>query len=221
MASLSSLIIGILALTVASIGFTTTHSGILTILLAVAVVLIGKSLQPFFMMLWGKFLCRFFPLPELREFEVRRLHDMDGLDGAPPLARGMRVLAMTEFLELGPKTKPLYQEMTASSLEALSQKFPLFALRWNTVQRRKFPEQYVCALCGKDGENMRKCVKAWFQSDALRNMRSRAQERDLFLHDGEITVSGEDEPVRYTVMVLFDGQLPVTLPKPATETDPA
>ncbi len=214
MAPLSSLVIGILALTAASIGFTATHSGILTVLLAVAVVLIGKSFQPLFRMLWGKFLCRFFPLPELHEFYTKDLHAMDGLDGAPPLARGLRLLAMTEFLELGPETEALYREMAERSLTALSEESPLFALRLDTVRRRDFPEQYVCALCGQEGEAMRKCLSAWFQSDALRNMRARVQNRDLFLHDGEIGVPGEAEPVRYTVMVLFDGQLPVTLPGP-------
>lgn len=218
MGSFSSLIIGILAVTLASVAFTHSKSGILTVLVAIAAVLIGKSLQPFFVMLWGKFLCKFFPLPEVTEFYEKNLYSTETEPGEPPMARGLRVLAMTEFLELGPKTRPVYQDMTEAALKALSESSPLFALRLGAVNRREAPKQYVCSLCGKDGEKMRKCLTAWLQTDALRNMRSRKQDRDLFLHDGEIAVPGEDEPIRYTVMVLFDGGLPVTLPKKAEES---
>lgn len=217
MGSFSSLIIGILAVTVASIGFTRTKSGILTVLLAIAVVLIGKSLQPFFVMLWGKFLCRFFPLPDVTEFYEKKLYSTEPEPGEPPMARGLRVLVMTEFLELNPKTRPLYQDMAEAALKSLSESSPLFALRLSAVDRRGAPKQYVCALCGKDGENMRKCLSAWMKTSALRNMRSRKQDKDLFLFDGETTVPGEAEPIRYTAMVLFDGSLPVTLPKKTEE----
>lgn len=221
MGSFSSLVIGVLAVTAASISFAHSRSGILTVLVAIAVVLIGKSVQPFFVMLWGKFLCKFFPLPEVTEFYEKKLYSTETEPGEPPMARGLRVLVMTEFLELGPKTKPLYQDMAETALNALSESSPLFALRLGAVDRRKAPKQYVCALCGKDGENMRKCLSAWMKTDALRNMRSRKKDKDLFLYDGEIDAPGEKESIRYTVMVLFDGNLPVTLPKKAEEGGPA
>jgi hypothetical protein len=49
-------------------------------------------------------------------------------------------------------------------------------------------------------------------------MKARQQNRDMFLHDGAVT--GRDgSPVRYTVMVLFDGSLPVTIPAKETNAD--
>ena len=217
MGQTTSLIIGMLALAAASLGYAYTQSYIVAILFAIIVVLIGKSLQPVFLLLWDRFTHRFFPLPELTEFYKKGLHPTQD-DTVPPKTQGIRVLAMTEELGFNSKSKPVYEKMVQESLDALSREYPLFDLRWQAVKRRGLPEQHVCSLCGIDGEKMSKCLKAWLKSDAVREMKARTQNKDLFLHDGEITVPGNNEPIRYTVMVLFDGSLPVTLPGKSAET---
>ena len=63
---------------------------------------------------------------------------------------------------------------------------------------------------------MNNCFKAWMESPNVYQMKARQQNRDMFLHDG--TVDAKDgTPVRYTVMVLFDSSLPVTLPAKTNE----
>lgn len=214
MGQTTSLIIGMLALAAASFGYSFTQSYIVAILFAIIVVLIGKSLQPAILVLWDKFTRRFFPLPELTEFFEKGLHPTEDYT-IPPNTQGLRVLAMTEELPLNSKSRPVYTQMVQESLKALSEEFPLFALRLNACEKRDLPQQYVCSLCGIEGEKMSKCLKAWLKSYAVRDMKARTQNKDLFLHDGEVNVPGKTDAVRYTVMVLFDGSLPVTLPAQA------
>lgn len=217
MGSTSSLIIGMLSLAAAAFGFAWTKSYLVSILIAVTAMLVCKSLTPFVQLLWDQFRQRFFPLPEVTAFYEKNLENRDGGE-APAHTLGIRVLAMTEDLRLNSKTKADYLAMVQESLDALAQEHPIFQRRLEVVQRRDMPAQYTWALCGKDGNNMRKCLKAWFKTDTVREMRARTQNRDLFLHDGEIQVHGRCEAVRYTVLVLFDGSLPVTLPKHSEET---
>lgn len=214
MGQTTSLIIGMLALAAASFGYSFTQSYIVAILFAIIVVLIGKSLQPVFLVLWDKFTRRFFPLPELTEFYEKGLHPTEDYT-VPPNTQGFRVLAMTEELPFNSKSRPVYNQMVQEALEALSKEFPLFSLRLNACEKRDLPRQYVCSLCGTDGEKMPKCLKAWLKSYAVRDMKARTQNKDLFLHDGEVNAPGKTAPIRYTVMVLFDGSLPVTLPAQA------
>ena len=49
------------------------------------------------------------------------------------------------------------------------------------------------------------------ESPNVYQMKARQQNRDMFLHDGVVNTN-DGTPVRYTVMVLFDATLPVTLP---------
>lgn len=216
MGQTTSLIIGMLALAAAGVGYSYTQSYIVAILFAIIMVLIGKSLQPVVLVVWDKFTRRFFPLPELMEFHEQGLHPTEDYT-IPPNTLGIRVLAMTEALAFCPDTKVYYEQMVQESLAALSEEFPLFDLRLKAAIRKELPQQYVCSLCGTDGENMNKCLKAWFKSYAVYEMKARRQNHDLFLHDGEIQLPGEDDTTRYTVMVLFDGSLPVTLPNRSEE----
>lgn len=209
MSPVSTIIIGGLTVAATAVCYALTHSIVLAILIFLASYLICRNLQPFISQKWRS--AHPSRLPQLHEFRVK---NMPVEDGAP---QGFRLLAMTEYLEPGPKTQPVYKEIAGAALEALSQQSPLFALRLSAVRQREHPEQYVCALCGADGKNMRKCLKSWVRSDALRNMRSKTQNRDLFLYDGAIGVPGEENEVPYTVLVLFDSTLPVTLPKAETE----
>lgn len=209
MGSTASIIIGMLSLAAAVLGFAWTKSYWVSILIAITAMLVCKSVMPFLAILWEKFLRRYFPLPEITQFYEKNLADSE--------TKGIRVLAMTEELKLNAKTKPIYMEMAAQTLEALSKEHPIFARRLEVVEKREMPVQYVCSLCGKDGEKMRKCLRAWFKTCAVRDMKARTQNRDLFLHDGEIQIPKTGEDIRYTVIVLFDGSLPVTIPKSSEE----
>lgn len=210
MSPVSTLIIG--ALTIAATGgcYALTHSIVLSVLIFLAVYLICRNLQPFISLKWQT--SHPSRLPKLHEFRRKKLP----VPADAP--QGLRLLAMTEYLEPGPKTQPVYKEIATAALAALAEQSPLFALRLEAVQKRDDPEQYVCALCGPDGKRMRKCLKAWVRSDALRNMRSKTQNRDLFLYDGTIEIPEQTGATPYTVLVLFDSTLPVTLPK--AEADP-
>ena len=64
---------------------------------------------------------------------------------------------------------------------------------------------------------MNNCFKAWLDTPNVIQMRARQQNRDLFLHDGTIEMK-DGALVRYTVMVLFDASLPVTLPGKSENT---
>ena len=110
MGQTTSLIIGMLALAAASVGYSYTESYIVAILFAIIVVLIGKSLQPVFLLLWDKFTRRFFPLPELTEFHEQGLHPT-GDYTIPPNPRASRVLARTEQLKLSSRTRPAHAEL--------------------------------------------------------------------------------------------------------------
>ena len=189
MSPVSTIIIGGLTVAATAVCYALTHSIVLAILIFLASYLICRNLQPFISQKWRS--AHPSRLPQLHEFRVKNMP--------------------------GPKTQPVYKEIAGAALEALSQQSPLFALRLSAVRQREHPEQYVCALCGADGKNMRKCLKSWVRSDALRNMRSKTQNRDLFLYDGAIGVPGEENEVPYTVLVLFDSTLPVTLPKAEAE----
>lgn len=204
MSTVSTLVIGGLTIAAAVVCYLIAHSILLAVLVFIAAYLICKNLQPFIAQKWE--ISHPSRLPALHEFRSKNLPVEEGEP------QGFRLLAMTEYLEPGPKTQPVYREIAGAALAALSKDSPLFSLRLDTVRRREQPEQYVCALCGQDGKNMRKCLKAWVRSDALRNMRSKTKDKDLFLYDGAIDLPGETELVPYTVFVLFDGSLPVTLP---------
>ena len=221
MGATTSIIIGILAVGGAFLAYNLTNSYIVMILAVIIVVLICKALQPVVLLLWDKFRKKYFPLPELHEFKRQGLDPTEDYV-IPPQMQGLRVLAMTEEVPLK-KNKTVYETMVQESLDALSEEFPLFKIRLAAVYKRGLPIQYVASLCDKEGELMPKCLKAWLKSWAVRDMKARVQNKDLFLHDGEVAVPGRgNQMVQYTVMVLFDGELPVTVPKaegePADET---
>lgn len=215
MISLTTFIIGLLGVLGGFIGYKLTESYIVMILGVIIMVLIGKSLQPAVIVLWDKFMRKHFPLPDIHEFKRQGLDPTEDYV-IPPEHQGLRVIAMTESLPYK-KNKNRYEEMVKESLEALSEEFPLFDVRLKAVYRRGLPIQYVWSHCGEEGELMPKCFKAWLKTKELKNMKARTQNKDLFLHDGVVSVNGKD--VRYTVMVLFDGELPVTVPKKETEAN--
>lgn len=210
MASFTTLLTGFLALLAFWLGYHLFESYIVAILFLIIAVITGKSLQPVVLTLWYKFLNRYFPLPDLHPLYSKGF-DVPAQEGeAPPEMLGMRVLAMTEALE-GRKNKASYEAAVTESIRKLCNEFDLFKLRYDAVLRRNSPIEWLWVNCGEEGKNMNRCFKAWMESPNVIRMKARQQNRDLFLHDGTVTAR-DGSPVRYTVMVLFDSTLPVTLP---------
>lgn len=210
MASFTTLIIGFAALIAFWLGHSLFNSYVVAILFLVIAVITGKALQPVILTLWYKFLNRYFPLPELYPLYSKDFDVPAESDEAPPSMLGMRVLAMTETLD-GKKNKAAYEAAVHESIGKLCNEFDLFKLRYDAVLRRNSPIEWLWVNCGAEGENMNRCFKAWMESPNVYQMKARQQNRDMFLHDGVVTAQ-DGTPVRYTVMVLFDASLPVTLP---------
>ena len=220
MASFTTLLIGFLALLAFWLGHSLFDSYIVAILFLVIAVITGKTLQPVILSLWYKFMDRYFPLPDVHQLYSKGLEHPDTPEkegAAPPKMLGMRVLAMTESLD-GKKNKATYKEAVEESISKLCKEFELFDLRYNAVLRRESPIEWVWITCGEEGKDMNKCFKAWVNTPNVFYMKARQQNKDMFLHDGTVTAR-DGSAVRYTVMVLFDGSLPVTIP--AKETTPA
>jgi hypothetical protein len=219
MASITTLLTGILAIFAFWLGNTLFDSFIVAMMFLVIAVITGKTLQPVILTLWYKFMDRYFPLPDVHPLYSKGLENPDTpvKEGdAPPKMLGMRVLAMTESLD-GKKNKAAYKEAVEESIAKLCKEFELFDLRYNAVLRRESPIEWVWVNCGEEGENMNKCFKAWVNTPSVFYMKSRQQNRDMFLHDGTVTAR-DGSVVRYTVMVLFDASLPVTIP---AKTEPS
>ena len=215
MASATTLLIGLFALFAFWLGHTLFDSYIVAILFLVIAVITGKSLQPVILTLWYKFLNKYFPLPELYPLYAKGLDAPAGEDGIPSSMLGMRVLAMTEELD-GKKNKASYEAAVTESIGKLCNEFDLFKLRYDAVLRRNSPVEWLWVNCGVEGENMNRCFKAWMESPNVYQMKARQQNRDMFLHDGTVK-DHKGNVVRYTVMVLFDSTLPVTLPAKTEE----
>ena len=210
MATVTTLLIGMLAMFAFWIGHTMFESYIVAILFLIIAVITGKSLQPVILTLWYKFLNKYFPLPDLYPLYAKGFDEPADENSAPPSMLGMRVLAMTEELD-GKKNKASYEAAITDSIGKLCNEFDLFKLRYDAVLRRNSPVEWLWVNCGKDGENMNRCFQAWMESPNVILMKARQQNRDMFLHDGVVNTQ-DGKTARYTVMVLFDASLPVTLP---------
>ena len=212
MASVTTLLIGMLALFAFWLGHSLFDSYVVAILFLVIAVITGKSIQPVVLNLWVKY----FPLPEVYPLYSKGF-DAEVKEGeAPPCMLGMRVLAMTETTD-GKKHKDVYESAITESIGKLCNEFELFKLRYDAVLRRNSPVEWLWVTCGADGENMNNCFKAWLDTPNVIQMKARQQNRDLFLHDGTVEMK-DGTRVRYTVMVLFDATLPVTLPAKSENT---
>ena len=217
MATILTLLMGVFAIYAFWLGNHLFDSYIVAMMFLIIAVITGKSIQPLLMNFWIKFLNRYFPLPDLHPLYSKGLDEPAKEGEAPPLMLGMRVLAMTEELD-GRKEKAAYEAAVTDAIGKLCKEFDLFKLRYDAVLRRNSPIEWVWVNCGKEGENMNNCFKAWLDSPSVFQMKARQQNRDMFLKDG-VVENRKGEAVRYTVMVLFDGSLPVTLPaKTETET---
>ena len=210
MASFTTLLIGMFALFAFWLGHSLFDSYVVAILFLVIAVITGKALQPVILTLWYKFLNKYFPLPELHPLYSKGFDEPAAPDAAPASMLGMRVLAMTEDLD-GKKNKESYKAAVTEAIGKLCSEFDLFKLRYEAVLRRNSPVEWLWVNCGAEGENMNRCFKAWMESPNVYQMKARQQNRDMFLHDGIVNAQ-DGTPVRYTVMVLFDSSLPVTLP---------
>lgn len=219
MVGLSSFLIVVLCIVGAVIGFKLTGKFLVAFLFMIVAVLIGKSVQPAFIVLCDKINKRLFPKPEVKPFFEEGLTPTEDYV-VHPAALGYRVLCMTEDTRCNSQNKRYYDEMVDYALTKLSEQYPLFDLRLKAARRRGSGVQYAWSLCGQDGELMKKCVKAWFASQGCYLMKDHQKLKDLFLIDGELTKK-DGSYLPFTVMVLFDSSLPVTLPKNKPEETPA
>ena len=99
--------------------------------------------------------------------------------------------------------------MIDAAKDALYKEYPMFKLRWLAVRKRKSPIVYSATLCGKDGEKMDKCYKAWNKTEPVYKLGDRKPNVDLFMYDGGIAIDGT--LINYTAMFLFDNTLPKTV----------
>ena len=217
MVTFTTLLMGLFAMFAFWLGHELFDSFIVGIMFLVIAVITGKSFQPLILNLWYKFLNKYFPLPELYPLYSRGFDQPTEPDSAPASMLGMRVLAMTESLD-GKKNKASYEAAVTESIGKLCNEFDLFKLRYDAVLRRNSPIEWLWVNCGAEGENMNNCFKAWMDSPNVINMKARQQNRDMFLHDGVVNAQ-DGTPTRYTVMVLFDASLPVTLPAKTEEKE--
>lgn len=217
MASFTTLIIGIFALFAFYLGHSLFDSFIVGGMFLVIAVITGKSLQPAVLNLWYKFLNKYFPLPDLHPLYAKGFDKPENPNEAPACMLGMRVLAMTEELD-GRTNKASYEAAISESIGKLCNEFDLFKLRYDAVLRRNSPVEWLWVNCGAEGENMNRCFQAWMESPNVIQMKARQQNRDMFLHDGVVNAHN-GTPTRYTVMVLFDSTLPVTLPAKTENKD--
>lgn len=211
MVGLSAFLIVVLCIGGAVLGFKLTGKFLVAFLFMIAAVMIGKSLQPAFLVLCDKIKKALFPVPDVTPFYEENLEPKEDYV-VHPLSLGYRVLCMTEETRYNSQNKAYYNQMVDYALTNLSERYPLFDLRLKAAKRRESGVQYAWSLCGTDGELMKKCVKSWFASRGCYLMKEREKEKDLFLIDGELTKK-DGSYLPFTVMVLFDGSLPVTLPK--------
>ncbi len=167
----------------------------------------GRALYPVLDNLWYKITGKFFPLPPVTPFSEKRFVNEGTVQEInSSYASGMRILCVTEALEYNAQTKGFYNHMASEALKYLSEKSPTFAIRRKTVEKRRLPVQYCWTLCGQDGVNIKKCLRSWINSPALKLIKTHAMNKDLFIYDDKAEFNGE--VTYYTVMVHFDGTLP-------------
>lgn len=210
MASVLTLLMGFFAIFAFWLGKKLFDSYIVAMLFLVIAVITGKAVQPVVMNLWIRFLNKYFPLPEVYPLYSKGFDEPVKEGEAPKAMLGMRVLAMTEELD-GKQHKAAYETAIKESIGKLCNEFELFKVRYDAVIRRNSPIEWLWVNCGAEGENMNNCFKAWLDTPNVIQMKARQQNRDMFLHDGSVTLQ-DGSSVRYTVMVLFDSSLPLTIP---------
>lgn len=213
MASVISLITAALSLVAFWLGIHFFDSYIVAILFLISAVIAGKSMQPTILSLTDKFLTRFFPLPELYHLYSKGFNAPASEGASPPETQGMRVLAMTENLD-GKQHKASYREAAEDAISHLRRESELFDLRYNTVLQNGLPVEWLCSACGEDGKKINKCFNAWMSHPHVVQMKSRQTDRDMFIHDGTLTIT-DGSVIRYTVIVLFDAELPAAIPTKA------
>ena len=208
METVITLIFSLLTILGAVTAINKTGSYFVGILVSIIIVMLWKTFQVPLLILWDKFAAKHFPLPEIKHFYEKDLKGKDD-NGLWKVQLGMRVLIITEFLEYTEENSEYFYAMVNASAEALKEEFPLFKLRYLAVQKRDAPIQYSSTLCGENGENMKKCYKAWGKTEAVFKFTERKPNKDLFIYDGGVVV--DDKIVNYTAMYLFDNTLPVTV----------
>lgn len=183
----------------------------LTIVGSFAVVLIMRSLNPIFIMLWDKY----FPKPEIRLIREQDLVDEPG--------HGVRILVATQHIEFKPDDEALmtlYKKILSEAIEELQKKKPIFELRYSKVLERKLPIRCFSCVCGEKDSGMRKCYRAFLSTVNAKDFGTWKENSELFLHDGVFDDPTTGEAKSSLVMFLFDSRLPKTIvPKEENTTE--
>ena len=120
MASITTLLTGILAIFAFWLGNTLFDSFIVAMMFLVIAVITGKTLQPVILTLWYKFMDRYFPLPDVHPLYSKGLENPDTpvKEGdAPPKMLGMKAWTARRTK---PHTRKLWKSPSPSCARNLS-----------------------------------------------------------------------------------------------------
>ncbi len=186
------------------------NSMLLMMLVIIASYALFKAIQLVFLQYYYRRQDRLHPLPPIHELYKENWEDRDEWENTF-LSLGMRIVAITE--DLDESYEKAYSAIIDKAINEMNQPETIFALRYETVIRKKYPYYAAWTNCGTDGVEINSAAKAWYACDACTYMKGRRPGKDIFVHDGEIEV--EDRGLlRYTVLVLFAQSLPVTVNNP-------
>lgn len=181
-----------------------SHNIALTIVGGIAVILIMKSLEPYFKLLEAKI----FPMPPIKPVREQNMVLEPG--------KGVRIMVVTQFTEFHPKKNKslqLYDQLVAEAVEKLKEKEPIFAIRYDAVCERQLPMQYTFSVCGEKGSGMRKCYSAWLKAIVAKDFGAWKEHSELFIYDGVFNDPENGEPRSSCVLFMFDSALPKTVVK--------
>ncbi len=173
-----------------------------TVVGSIAVILIMKSLNPFFVMFSNKY----FPKPDIKLMREQDLMDEPG--------RGVRILVVTQHIDFNPEDEALmelYKKILSEAIAALQKEKPIFELRYSKVLEKRLPIRCYSCVCGEKDSGMRKCYSTWLSTVNSKDFGVWKEGSELFLHDGLFDDPATGESQSSLVMFLFDSRLPKTI----------
>lgn len=206
------MIVNLVTLTLIVVIYLISQNIAVTVVGGIAVILIMKSLNPFFVLFSNKY----FPKPEIKLIREQDLVEEPG--------RGVRVLVVTQFIEFSPEDEALmalYDKIYAEAVESLNKDKPIFELRYSKVLEKKLPMRFYSCVCGEKNSGMRKCYSTWLSTINAKDFGAWKEGSELFMHDGLFNAPSTGEQKSSLVMFLFDSRLPKTIvPKEDKDSEP-
>ncbi len=193
------MLIGTLTLALIYLVYYFSRSIAFTAVCSIAIILIMRSLQPYFTLLGNKL----FPKPPIKT--------MRELNMGKEAGRGVRILLVSEFTDFDPandKSVDTFDNIVADAVEALRQSKPLFELRYSTVCEKQLPMQYCFSVCGEKSSGMRRCFRTWLKAINVKDFGSYKADSEFFIYDGQFNDPVTGELSRSAVLFLFDSRLP-------------